>query len=676
MAMHDSTQNDRRTGADTPRISRDNWFRTMADRFHKRAMDITLLLFKGRAGIVFTALEVLYFSLVFHFIAQNGIDPVQIFFAILLNILLVGLFICLLSRAVFATFQQESRLTEAAIQEAIHRSELDSLTGLYDRTSLYRELSARIRHARRTGTPLSIILFDLDEFKDINDAHGHAVGDECIATLSQMLRDRVRGTELAARYGGEEFVLVLPGTPLAGAAARADISRQRVAEKVFDDHGNPFSLTVSAGVAQWEDGMDAAALIDLADKRMYEAKESGRDRVCAGEGPLPEALPVPDTAAEGPQLTRPPEQKRKRSAVEDPGSKQEVFLLLVQQCLYGIGLWLPLTLFLSRSIPAFLGYSVTGIALFIVYRFLRGTHSPGTMTRLYLFYIFSSLFVFLPEMYLFCGGLASGVPVLFILLATAITLLMNGPAAGITLGLLIAVFAAVIGLDLGHVGVVSGFTELGDLSHFYTLATIIFVGVTLSRIMRMLYRNYQENRKFSEELMQQLKTTSLVDPLSGAFDRRFLLDYLDESIRLAEAGDLPVFSVLMFDLDHFKQINDHYGHLMGDACIRELGHLVKENLRENDALIRYGGEEFICVLRGASDYTAVRRAEQIRAKVSETNLVPDLREPVTLSCGVVMYRPGMTADDLIREADTQLYRAKRRGRNRVSCRGSRGNDNN
>ena len=176
--------------------------------------------------------------------------------------------------------------------------------------------------------------------------------------------------------------------------------------------------------------------------------------------------------------------------------------------------------------------------------------------------------------------------------------------------------------------------------------------------------------------MQQLKTNSLVDPLSGAFDRRFLLDYLDESIRLVEAGELPGFSVLMFDLDRFKQINDRYGHLTGDACIRELGHLVKESLRESDALIRYGGEEFVCVLRGASDYTAVRRAEQIREKVSGSTLVPELTEPVTLSCGVVMYRPGMTPDDLIREADTQLYRAKRRGRDRVACRGSRVSDSN
>ena len=674
MAIHDAKSNDRRQGTDIPRESHSTWFRDLTDRFHRQAMDMTLLLFKGRAGILFTVLEVLYFSAIFYFMTGDHTPTVTIFFAIILNIFLVGLFICLLSRAVFSTLQQESRMTEAAIEEAIHRSELDALTGLYNRTALYRELSARIRQARKTGAPLSIILFDFDHFKEINDTYGHAVGDECLAVLSGLLRERVRGTELAARYGGEEFVLVLPGTGLSGAAARADISRQRLEERTFSGHGAPFHLTVSAGVAAWTDGMDAAALIDLADKRMYIAKEAGRNQVCAGEtlGTETEKT-APDTAPAGLPVTRPVAQKKRRSAVEDPGSKQEFFLLLIQQCLYGIGLWLVLTLFLSQSAPAFLAYGVTGIALFVLFRLLRRYRSEKALRRMYLSFVFGSMLAFLPLMYFFCGGLGSGVPVLYILLATAITLLLNGPVGIFAFVLLPLVSFGVIGFDLAHVGLVAGFTDLGNLVHFYTLATIVFVGITLSRIMRMLYRNYLENRKFSEELMQQLKTTSLVDPLSGAFDRRFLLDYLTESIGLVESGDLPVFSVLMFDLDHFKEINDRYGHLTGDACIRELGHLVKENLRAEDALIRYGGEEFVCVLRGASDYTAVKRAEQIRAEVAETVFSPDLTEPVTLSCGVVMYRPGMTPDDLIREADTQLYRAKRRGRNRVSCRGSRNN---
>lgn len=660
MAMHDD--------------NRGNWFRDFADRFHRRAMDLTLLLFRGRAGIVFTVIEVLYFCFVFYLMYEQDVTTVQIFFLLLLNIGLVGLFICLLSRAVFSTLQQEVRLTEAAIEETIQRSQLDPLTGLYNRATLFRELGSRIRYAEEHGTPLSLILFDLDNFKDVNDAHGHAVGDECLVALSEMLRDRVRGQELAARYGGEEFVLVLPGTRLEGAVARAEVSRQRCAEKEFSDGGKPFRVTASAGVAEWEPGMDTAALIDLADQRMYTAKEAGRDLTDAGPEFAASKMHAPQDDAQ--PLPRPEIKKRRRSIVEDPGSKQEFFHLLLQQCLYGIALWLLLTLFLSRSVPAFCAYAATGIFLFMLYKRLPHSRSFKEVTGLYLLYTYGSLFVMLPAMYFFGGGLGSGVPVLFILAASAITLLFNGPFMVFTLALLVALSATVIAVDLGHEGFVAGFTDLGDLSYFYTLATVIFVGVTLSRVMHMLYRNYQENRKLSEELMKQLEETSVIDPLTGAYDRRFLLNDLDESIRLVESGELPVFSVLMFDLDHFKQINDRYGHLTGDECIRFLARLVRENLRKEDALIRYGGEEFICVMRGASDYTAVKRAEEIRAKVAATRLAAALREPVTLSCGVVMYRPGMTPDGLIREADTQLYKAKRRGRNRVACRGSRSADNN
>lgn len=669
MAGNTARRRDRRKGMDQPRARRRNWFREVSEKFHKRAMDITLLLFRGRAGIGFTLLEVLYFCVVFFLMRQRVVTSTTIFLFLVLNIGFVGFFICLLSRAVFSTLQQESRLTEAAIEETLHRADLDALSGLYNRTALYRELNARIRHAENNGAPLSLILFDLDDFKEVNDLYGHAVGDQTITRLSGLLRDRVRGSELAARYGGEEFVLVLPGTRLAGAASRANFSRERVEELTLPAGTSTFHLTVSAGVAEWQAGMDAAALIELADRRMYEAKEAGKNRVNSGDAQVQEALEQIPSPMEN-VLRRPPAKKTRRSFVEDPGSKQEFFLLLLQQCLYGIGLWLVLTIFLSHSVQAFLAYAGTGLSLFVLYSILRTTQNPKTVKWLYVAFAYGSMLLMLPAMYFFCGGLGSGVPVLFILAASAITLLFNGPFAVFTLTLLTLLSFAVMGLDLGHPGLVSRFTDLGDLSYFYTLATTVFVGVTLSRIMRMLYRNYQENRKFSDELMKQLQETSVIDPLSGAYDRRFLLDYLAESIQLTESGELPVFSVLMFDLDHFKLINDHYGHLTGDECIRSLARLVKENLRQDDVLIRYGGEEFVCVLRGASDYTAVKRAEEIRAKVSAASLAEALREPVTLSCGVVMYRPGMTPDELIREADRQLYRAKQKGRNRVSCRGS------
>lgn len=456
MANRSRRTRDRRKGPEKPRPDREHWFRKLSERFHRRAMDVTLLLFRGRAGILFTLLEVLYFCVVFFLMRQKVITSTSIFLFLILNIGLVGLFLCLLTRAVFGTLQQESRLTEAAIEETMLRADLDALTGLYNRTALYRELGARIRHAEQNGTPLSLILFDLDDFKEVNDLYGHAVGDETIATLSGLLRDRVRGSELAARYGGEEFILVLPGTRLAGAASRANFSRERIEERTFTAGGTSFGLTVSAGVAEWQEGMDAAALIALADRRMYEAKEAGKNRVNSGDAQVQSALdqiPNPMEAV----LTRPPLKAKRRSIVEDPGSKLEFFLLLLQQCLYGIGVWLVLTVFLSRSLPAFLAYAATGVFLFVLFRILRRTRSPATLRRLYLIFSYGFMFLALPAMYFFCGGLGSGVPVLFILAASTCTLLFNGPFAVFTLVLMMLLSFAVIGFDLGHTGLVAGF---------------------------------------------------------------------------------------------------------------------------------------------------------------------------------------------------------------------------
>ena len=121
----------------------------------------------------------------------------------------------------------------------------------------------------------------------------------------------------------------------------------------------------------------------------------------------------------------------------------------------------------------------------------------------------------------------------------------------------------------------------------------------------------------------------------------------------------------MFYIDHFKKINDTYGHLTGDDCIKSLTYIFKRSVRNIDIVCRYGGEEFICVLPTAEDTPAFRRAEQIRASVENTQLSTEIDKKVTISGGVAMYRPGMTPEELIKEADSNLYLAKENGRNQI-----------
>lgn len=167
-----------------------------------------------------------------------------------------------------------SQAVEAGVVKEI--SEIDGLTLVRNRRVLDRELTAWCSR----GEPFAVVLFDLDHFKKVNDAYGHAVGDEVLKGFAGLLVDETRGQDLVARYGGEEFCVLLKGCSLADAVARAEGIRRAVASRSWPGPGR---LTVSAGVAAFPgDGRTAAELLSAADSRLYRAKREGRDRVVAG----------------------------------------------------------------------------------------------------------------------------------------------------------------------------------------------------------------------------------------------------------------------------------------------------------------------------------------------------------------------------------------------------------
>ncbi|HLD46836.1 MAG TPA: GGDEF domain-containing protein, partial [Desulfobaccales bacterium] len=125
--------------------------------------------------------------------------------------------------------------------------------------------------------------------------------------------------------------------------------------------------------------------------------------------------------------------------------------------------------------------------------------------------------------------------------------------------------------------------------------------------------------------------------------------------------------VIMMDLDKFKNFNDSFGHDMGDKLLTTFGHFIKDTIRKEDVACRWGGEEFVLILPGASLSTSIERAEEIRSRTKQLQVPTGTpHRPVTLSLGIAVYpENGSTTDDLLKVADTALYRAKRGGRNRV-----------
>lgn len=162
----------------------------------------------------------------------------------------------------------------------------DSLTGLYNHSSLKEYLMREHAQARRYGAALAYALIDLDHFKQVNDRHGHGTGDRVLKSLAQLLRQRVRRSDIVGRYGGEEFAIIFPGVDESGACKILNEIREAFQRIDFSAGRERFSVSLSAGVADLQHYPELADLFEYTDKALYAAKEQGRNRVVKASGLL------------------------------------------------------------------------------------------------------------------------------------------------------------------------------------------------------------------------------------------------------------------------------------------------------------------------------------------------------------------------------------------------------
>ena len=170
---------------------------------------------------------------------------------------------------------------EAQYHETIYNMTIiDGLTQAHNKRYLMETLEREIPRGRRHGRPLSVVMFDIDFFKKINDTYGHLAGDYVLKELSTLVKKRLRPDDVFARYGGEEFAALLPETPVDGAGAIAEDLRRRIAEKVFTFEGENIPVTASMGCAELKPDNDSTGFLKAADEKLYEAKRGGRNKVC------------------------------------------------------------------------------------------------------------------------------------------------------------------------------------------------------------------------------------------------------------------------------------------------------------------------------------------------------------------------------------------------------------
>lgn len=189
-----------------------------------------------------------------------------------------------------ATELLQLRARVKRLEQEVHR---DELTGLYNRRHFNYAINQELERTRRTGQPTSLILLDIDHFKQVNDIYGHTIGDLAIQHVANAVQHGLRRLDIACRYGGEEYAIILPGTPINVAIAVAGRLRQQIVDvPIILPEGRQLALTASLGVSSAttsQEEVSSRSLVMQADKALYRAKDKGRNCVIAN-------VPFPDTS--------------------------------------------------------------------------------------------------------------------------------------------------------------------------------------------------------------------------------------------------------------------------------------------------------------------------------------------------------------------------------------------
>lgn len=170
---------------------------------------------------------------------------------------------------------------ERSKQAHILLSRTDRLTGLMNRGYWEERLNDEFKRFQRSQEPMSLVIFDIDHFKKVNDSYGHAVGDEAIRFTATTLLSMSRDVDICGRYGGEEFTVILPNTQLSGAQVFCERLREKIAVNTLKSHGCELAFTVSLGICELSsDIVSAQAWLIAADGALYDAKQTGRNKTC------------------------------------------------------------------------------------------------------------------------------------------------------------------------------------------------------------------------------------------------------------------------------------------------------------------------------------------------------------------------------------------------------------
>lgn len=273
-------------------------------------------------------------------------------------------------------------------------------------------------------------------------------------------------------------------------------------------------------------------------------------------------------------------------------------------------------------------------------------------------------FILFPILYIMNGKIEGGIYFYFLfgMVTTAVTLEKKDRRYALTLEIILQFI--LISLKQTFISVYD--YNILDISLFYfvIVTSFIITSGVLCAILMTILGGYEDKTRELHSLNQYLKEISEIDGLTGLWNRKYMEQKLKEQIHAANTHNRAL-SIIMYDIDHFKMVNDLYGHQMGDKILKELGKLIRKNIRTNDVAARYGGEEFVIILPSTDEKTAYKIADRIRHIVSKELHIPADMRKITISGGVCTYEKNMELEQFVKIVDENLYKAKETGRNKV-----------
>ena len=578
-------------------------------------------------------------------------------------------------------------------------AEIDELTGLATRRSFQSRFHQNLSAAMRSRKPVTLMILDVDHFKQYNDHFGHPEGDNCLNVIGNYLRWSMRRPQdFAARIGGEEFAVVWFDLDAKDAARLGDALIRGIADLgVVPPPSGGQAVTASGGLLHVEAPEPgtviqpfADAMMQRADEALYAAKEAGRNRVVVSECGVPDALngaapPAAGLAADpesGQDADRgrlmemlsslrhglafpEPWETEFRASFDQQGRSSRRLILT--------GLLVVITVILAVAIPVLKvprdQYWIGAATL------IFGLAPPATLALLAtmvrrwfrwsaVLFIAAVAVIIAAQMWERVIQLRKGhdmvpflMPVSVLLSLTVVQIRYWLMAPAILVGL-----AGVIGVELWAFELTSH--RLLDVA-----TAVLMVFVTLSFAYKL-----ERSRRHGWEYQRRLDEQAHTDALTGLPNRR-KFDAAFLNVVRAAIRERRSVSLVILDIDHFKSYNDHFGHPAGDECLRSVGAYLKQSMRRPlDFAARLGGEEFAAVWFDAEQADARRLGEALRAGVAELKIAaaPEAGGVVTASAGLchLSVAPsgvaaGDLADTMIRKADQALYEAKAAGRSQL-----------